>query len=308
MSSEAPPDIPLAEVGRYQKFSEAQERGLVAAAMELPYWVIREGPDYVLFVEAAAERPVAEELAKFEAEAAEHREEVSRPPVALPKVNTLPLFVAAWVMSMAWLGQNIAPETWTALGASLNTAVFRGECWRLVTSLTLHGDLAHFVANLSFGLLFAAFLLPRFGTGVTWLGFVITGAIGNLFNAWFYRSEPHSTIGASTAVFGALGMLVAWELVDRWRTPRNRGWWQLVVPLGGGFALLAYLGAGDAHGGRVDYMAHLWGFVAGLGLGGVLAGIRVRERLPRVLQWLLSFLAVLLPILSWVCAIRSAGQ
>jgi membrane associated rhomboid family serine protease len=304
MSSEAPPDIPLAEVGRYRKFSEAQERGLVPAAMELPYWVIREGPDFVLFVEAAAQTAVAEELAKFEAEAAEHRDHVSRPPVNLPKLNTLSLFVAGWVMSMAWLGQNLVSENWTSRGSSLNSAIFQGEWWRLITSLTLHGDLAHFVANLSFGLLFAGFLLPRFGTGVTWLGFVVSGALGNLLNAWFYHTERHSTIGASTAVFGALGMLVAWELVDRWRTPRSRGWWQLVVPLGGGLALLAYLGAGDERGGRVDYMAHLWGFTAGLAMGGLLAWARTYERFPRAAQWLLSTLAVLMPIVAWTCALR----
>jgi membrane associated rhomboid family serine protease len=174
----------------------------------------------------------------------------------------------------------------------------------LLTALTLHGDLPHFIANLGFGLLFAAFLLPRFGTGVTWLGFVLSGAIGNLFNAWFYHAERHSSIGASTAVFGGLGMLMAWELVDRLRSPRNRGMWPLLVPIGGGLALLAYLGVGDETANRVDYMAHLWGFVAGCGLGAVLALVRARENLPRSVQWSLSGIAVLLPLAAWVCAVR----
>src|SRR5829696_1349294 len=99
MSSEAPPDIPLAEVGRYRKFSDAQERALVAAAMELPYWVLREGQDFVLYVEVNSREAVAEELVKFEAEAADHLAAVSQPATVLPKLNTLPLFVAAWVMS-----------------------------------------------------------------------------------------------------------------------------------------------------------------------------------------------------------------
>jgi membrane associated rhomboid family serine protease len=305
MSSEAPPDIPLAEVGRYRKFSDAQERGLVAAAMELPYWVIREGPDFVLYVEAASQLAVADELNQFEAEAAAHREDAQRPPAVLPKLNTLSLFVAAWVMSMWWFGQNLAGESWISRGAALNRAIFNGEWWRLVTALTLHGDLAHFVANLSFGLLFAAFLLPRFGTGVTWLGFVLSGAIGNLLNALFYHAERHTTIGASTAVFGALGMLVAWELVDRWRAPATRGWWQLLVPVGGGLALLAYLGVGDERENRVDYMAHLWGFVAGHILGALLAWMRARERLPTAIQWLLSAAAVLMPAAAWLCAART---
>jgi rhomboid protease GluP len=305
MSSEAPPDVPLAEVGRYRRYSEAQERGLVAAAMELPYWVIREGPDFVLYIEATSQGPVAEELAKFEQEAAEHRAQISEPVPPLPKVSTLPLFVAAWLMSMGWLAQNLVSETWVGRGASLNRAIFDGEWWRLVTSLTLHGDLPHFVANLCFGLLFAGFLLPRFGTGVTWLGFVLSGALGNLFNAWFYHSERHSTIGASTAVFGALGMLVAWEFVDRWRNPRMRRWWQLMVPLGGGLALLAYLGVGDETENRVDYMAHLWGFVAGMLVGTGPACIGIRARLPIPVQWFLSVLAVAIVIGAWILAISA---
>src|SRR5678815_4853456 len=92
MSSEAPPDTPLAEVGRYRKFSDAQERGLVAAAMELPYWVLRDGPDFVLYVEPASQMAVGEELAKFEQELAEHPHVEARPAASLPKLETLPLF------------------------------------------------------------------------------------------------------------------------------------------------------------------------------------------------------------------------
>ena len=65
-----PDDKPLAAVGRYPRFSQAQERGLVAAAMDLPYWVIREGNEFVLYVEESASAVVSPELAKFEEESA----------------------------------------------------------------------------------------------------------------------------------------------------------------------------------------------------------------------------------------------
>ena len=63
-----PEDLPLAAVGRYRKFSQAQERGLVAAAMDLPYWVIREGDEFILYVELDAADVIGPELAKFEEE------------------------------------------------------------------------------------------------------------------------------------------------------------------------------------------------------------------------------------------------
>lgn len=293
-----PPPEDLAEVGRYAKFSHAQERGLVAAALEVPYWVIRRGPDFVLYVEPAAERQVSEELAKFEIEHSERRREQSAPETVLPKLDTLPLFIAAVVMATFWAVQTLAPRAWIDRGASDNTAIFAGDWWRTLTALTLHGDFGHFIANFFFGLVFTGFLVPRLGGGAAWLGVVLAGAAGNALNAWFYRSEPHSAIGASTAVFGALGLLVAWESIERWRTPGQRSWWQLIIPLGGGLALLAWLGAGDEDGVRmVDHMAHLWGFAAGLVLGLALHGKRLPQRICGVL-------ALALPLLAWALALR----
>lgn len=290
----------LAEVGRYAKFSHAQERGLVVAALEVPYWVIRRGSDFVLYVEPATRERVLEELAKFETEHSERRRELGRPDTVLPKLDTMPLFIAACAMSAFWAVQNLAPspDEWIDRGDSHNRAIFAGEWWRTITALTLHGDFGHFAANFFFGLVFAGFLVPRLGGGVAWLGVVLAGTAGNALNAWFYRSEPHSTIGASTAVFGALGMLVAWESIERWRAPGSRGWWQLIIPLGGGLALLAWLGSGDENGPRmVDYMAHMWGFAAGLVLGAGLHGKRLPQRICGVV-------AIALPLLGWVLALR----
>ncbi len=300
MSDDSPPPEDLAEVGRYAKFSHAQERGLVAGAMDIPYWVIREGRDFVLYVEPPERERVADELVKFEAETAERDLHRNTPAAALPKLETLPLFLAGWVMSMFWGAQNLVPESWMDRGDASNREIFAGEWWRTITALTLHGDLAHFIANLAFGLLFSGFLLQRLGGGVTWLGFVLSGALGNLLNAFFYRSEPHSTIGASTAVFGALGMLVAWESLERWRFPRRRGWWHLIVPIGGGLSLLAWLGSGGEHENRVDYMAHLWGFLVGLVLGSVGVRVPFGKTAKRIAGWL----AFALPLVAWALALR----
>jgi rhomboid protease GluP len=297
-----PDDTPLAAVGRYPKFSQAQERGLVAAAMDLPYWVIREGDEFVLYVEAAASSAVSPELAKFEEETAARPAIPSVPAVELPKLETLSLYVAAAAMSGFWMMQQGLPEKLFERGAATNRWIIAGEWWRTVTALTLHRDFAHFVANLGFGLLFAAFLQPRLGGGVTWLGIVLTGTLGNFVNAWFYKSAPHSSVGASTAVFSGLGLLMAWEFVARWRAPHTRHWWQLVVPLGGGLALLAFLGSGDeSGGGRTDYMAHFWGFAWGTFLGAIVARM---PRGTRAVQWSSAVAALALPLIAWWLAVR----
>jgi membrane associated rhomboid family serine protease len=109
------------------------------------------------------------------------------------------------------------------------------------------------------------------------------------------------TIGASTAVFGALGLLVSLDFLARWRAPHTRSRWQLVLPLGAGLALLAFLGSGgeDAERERIDYMAHFWGFVAGVVLGAVAALLRLRERTPQLVQHVAAFAAMAVLVVAW---------
>lgn len=302
MSDLPPDDIPLAAVGRYPKFSQAQERGLVAAAMDLPYWVVREGNEFVLYVEASASTAVSPELAKYEEEVAARPPTPHAPAAELPKLETISLYVAAAAMSGFWMMQQGLSQKLFDRGEAMNRWIIAGEWWRSVTALTLHRDFAHFIANFGFGLLFAGFLQPRFGGGVAWLGIVLAGSLGNYANAWFYKSAPHSSVGASTAVFGGLGLLMAWEFIARWRSPQTRHWWQLVVPLGGGLALLAFLGSGDeSAGNRTDYMAHFWGFTWGAILGAIVAPMR---RAGLMVQWTSALLALLLPLLAWWLAAR----
>lgn len=293
----------LAEVGRYPHLSEARERGLVVSAMELPHWIQREGNVFILRVEEPSRDAVLRELEKFEAEYRDRATTPSAPDVT-GTVGTLSLFLVAWLMSALWLVQNLLPESWTEAGAAISVKIVgRGEWWRAVTALTLHGDVAHLAANLAAGLLFAAFVTAQLGSGLAWLAIVLSGTIGNLLNALLYARETHVSIGASTAVFGALGLLVAAEFVARARFAATRRWWHLVLPLGAGLALLAYLGVGDEQK-HIDYMAHLCGFVAGLGLGAALCALRVRDRVGPTVQRLAGLGAFALLAFAWWRALQ----
>jgi hypothetical protein len=66
-------------------------------------------------------------------------------------------------------------------------------------------------------------------------------------------------------------------------------------------ALLAYLGSGS-EGERVDFMAHLFGMLAGGAIGFVLAWTRLPQRTPPIVQNLLATAAVLLPWTAWAIA------
>lgn len=301
MSEPQEPHGPLIEVGRYARLAAARERALVVAARELPHWIEREGDAWVLRVEAGAEDEVRRELAAFENE--ERERPVARAIFPEGKIPTLSLYVSGWVLGLFFAAQNFLGPDWEDRGAAVSGAILRGAWWRTVTALTLHADVAHLAANLATGLLFAAFALPRLGTGLTWLAIVLSGALGNALNAWGYRGEAHGTIGASTACFGALGILMGAELFARWREPRTRSRWQLVLPLGAGLGLLAFLGVGE-EGGRVDYMAHAFGLAAGAAEGLLLEGLRVKERASPAVQRMAAWAALGLLGAAWTLALR----
>lgn len=302
LPDEPPADFPLVEVGRYERLSQAKERALVVSAMELPHWIVRDGRAFALRVEPSARAEVLQELEKFESEQAARSALADDKP--LPKIETLSLYVAAWFLGTCWFVQNVMPPPWQDKGEAASLAIVRdGEWWRAFTALVLHGDITHLVANIASGLLFSAFVLPHLGTGVTWLLIVLSGFMGNLINAWFYRGMSHISIGSSTAVFGALGLLVATDFVTRFSSPRTRSRWQLVLPLGAGFALLAYLGVGDGEHSHTDYMAHLWGFFAGLVFGALAAFVQVRARISAACQRVMAALAPLLILGAWWLAV-----
>ena len=306
----------LVAVGQYLRADQAEERALAVLAMGLPYWVIPVDGLYALFVDADDAAAVAKELEQFEVERQiervhaldEYREESAEASARKP-VSTLSLFVYGWLMVAFFIVQILGangPNGWTARGVADSRAILAGQWWRSLTALTLHGDLGHLIANLMVGLIFAGALLRFLGTGWTWMGIVLSGAAGNLINAWGHRGDSHVSLGASTAVFGGLGLLVGLQLhaAIRHHTAR-RGepirLRELVFPIGAGLALLAYLGSGSETG-RVDFMAHLFGMLSGGVLGLFLGWSQLPRRTPPPVQTALASGAILLIFLGWLLA------
>jgi len=151
-----------------------------------------------------------------------------------------------------------APE-WNLLGAADAAAIRDGEWWRLVTALTLHADWGHLAGNLAIGGVFTVILCRDLGSGLAWCLLLSAGTLGNLCNALLHNGS-HNSVGASTAVFGVVGILAAVSLL-RYRGQLQRRW---PLPIAAAVALLALLGT---EGKNTDLGAHLFGFVAGILLG-----------------------------------------
>jgi rhomboid protease GluP len=162
------------------------------------------------------------------------------------------------------------------------------------------------LGNLISGSIFGAAVSRRIGPGGALMAILGSGVVGNAANALYHRSSGHLSIGASTAVFGAVGLLGAlqiWANRNRPQPPRT-GMLRVVelgAPIVGGLALLGALGAAP----QSDMWAHLFGFLAGAAIGGVL-GAAERKRAARPAsrwgQLVLGTGALLLVVGCWKLA------
>ena len=190
---------------------------------------------------------------------------------------------------------------WLALGRADAALIRHGEWWRLFTALTLHADVLHLAGNLVIGGMFVFFLFQHVGVGIGWLSVVLCGGGGNLVNA-FIQSSEHRSIGASTAVFAALGLLAG----AGWVVRRRANWRSMHrwVPIAGAAVLLGFLGTGGQQPGpsRVDVGAHMAGFVVGGLMGYVIARWGDGIRTSAVTQWVAGACALGIIVFSWYAA------
>jgi rhomboid protease GluP len=174
-----------------------------------------------------------------------------------------------------------------------------GQYWRAWTALTLHLDGPHLAANLTAGVWFGYLAGRQMGGGTAWLVTVSGGAVANLLEGLFAPPE-HRAVGASTAVFAALGAMAAYSWRQRFLFPQR--WVKRWGPLIAGVILLGWTGsAGEG----TDVIGHLAGFAVGALLGASAALPRVRAFLDRVPQWLAGVLAVAQLLIAWGCALAS---
>ena len=191
----------------------------------------------------------------------------------------------------------LGDRSWVDRGV-LEIGLFeRGEWWRVFTALTLHADLGHLLANLAFGMLFAWPASQFLGVGLAWLAIVL-GAGAAYAIDMLVHPPSHTVLGASTAVFVALGLTSAFSW--RRRFTRRATSFQRAAPLVAGVALLAFTGAG---GERTDLLAHLLGFGVGVLTGIVLANSRLPPPGDAQPQRLAGVLALAVLATAWLAAL-----
>lgn len=186
-----------------------------------------------------------------------------------------------------------APKDYGAVFGAHSRRILNGEGYRCVTALVLHADAGHLAGNMAGVALFGGAVCAFTGTGMGWLMILVCGVLGNLINALAYHQSGHLSVGASTAVFGAMGILCTVQAVRAVIT--GKGWKRMVLILGAGVALLAFLGTSA----RSDVGAHLFGFLTGVLLGGAF-GLRTGPPPGGRAQVLFGVMAAFLLLSAWI--------
>lgn len=273
------------------------DRALVLAAARIPHQLIDDGVSAALVVPAEYSYVAVEELRLYDDENPPRR---PKPANKIRYQDAVP-GIAAYVLVIslvAWLaGYSVFGHDWFAAGRVDGVLIRGGEWWRTITALTLHSGAKHIIGNLVFGVLFGLFAGRLMGSGVAWLAIVAAAATGNAINTLLLESA-HRSIGASTAVFAALGLVAGF--VWRGKFMAQDRWSYRFGPVVGGLALLMYTGTG---GPNTDIGAHLLGFFCGFLVGMLLIALGPVPT-DRRSQTVAGVLALLIVATSWIVALR----
>lgn len=273
------------------------DRALVLASSRIPHQMIDDGLTAALVVPVEYSARAVEELRLYDDENPPFRAKTRKTIVdqnAAPGVigYVLIICVIAGLAGYSFFGHN-----WFEAGRVDGELIRGGEWWRTITALTLHSGARHLVGNIVFGILFGLFAGRLLGSGVAWLAIVAAAATGNAANTLLLESA-HRSIGASTAVFAALGLVAGF--VWRGKFMAQDRWSYRYGPIVGGLALLMFTGTG---GENTDIGAHLLGFVCGF-LAGMLLIALGPVPTDRRAQSVAGGIAVFLVVASWIVALQ----
>lgn len=190
----------------------------------------------------------------------------------LPRRPLRVTYILLGLLGLVFLGQlALAPlpgdvDPILIWGAKVNALIARGQWWRLITPLFIHGSVLHFFFNAYALFSLGRDLEPVYGPARFLAVFFLAGLTGSTASLIF---SPEASVGASGAIFGLIGAQAV--LLYRNRAllgGRARAGLQNILVIAG---LNLFIGL--QAGARIDNWAHLGGLLGGLALAWVLGPV-----------------------------------
>lgn len=181
---------------------------------------------------------------------------LSRAPVTTALLTIIAIvFIFEWISGALWNDRALV-----SMGAIVPDMLARGEYWRIIAAMFLHGNVLHWAANswalYQLGMLYEV----MFGSVRFAVIYFVTGAVASIASSLFVQG---ASVGASGAILGILGAFIfSIRRSPQWRhEPWTRG---LISQLTFWAILNIALGFTVAY---IDNVAHIAGLVSGLLLG-----------------------------------------
>lgn len=215
-------------------------------------------------------------------------------------------------------GGSSNPSTLVGYGAKLNYLINeRGEWWRFVTPIFLHGGLFHLLFNMYGLAVIGPYVEKLYGSAKFVVIWVVTGIAGvaasylsvrpdmhvGSIGRFLFKATDQPSIGASGALFGSVGVLFVFGIRFRSELPEGfkRAFGTGLVPI-----IILNLFIGFLGRGFIDNAAHLGGLVSGAVIALVVGYQRPGKRGSVTVIWhVLQACALALVVVSFFKAWRS---
>lgn len=174
--------------------------------------------------------------------------------VTLVIINFFIFIVAAFIDKRVF-NLNGTSSFLLAWGGNTSALTLSGEYWRLFSSIFLHVGITHVFFNV-IALVWIGYLFENmFSRWLLLSVYILSGVAGGVLSVIAHRNELVISCGASGAILGLVGYLVAFSLCNKIAMPFYSIARNLLVMLCVGFFL------------PVDNMVYLGGFIIGFILG-----------------------------------------
>lgn len=166
--------------------------------------------------------------------------------------------VFLWLVSLNGDAMDMSGELLFDHGADNGVLVADGQWWRLVTCMFLHGGLIHIAVNMWSLWALGPFVEVLFGSAAMLAIYMLSGIGGSIASCLWHPFG--NSVGASGAIFGLFGAIIAFFLTHR-RSMPPAVFWNSMMRFAILLAINGYLGFRMPN---IDNAGHVGGLAFGI--------------------------------------------